>query len=86
MKKCTDKLNELNPDIIPTVFDHYWALGNYNLQTADLIKKTSRKATANEIELGKDNRSRIKGKTTYFVTYEGEKHDVCRKAISACMG
>ena len=38
-RKCTDKLNSKNPEIIPTVFKHYWELGNYDLQTADLIKK-----------------------------------------------
>ena len=43
MKKCTEKLNNSNPDIIPTVFKRYWDLGNYNMQTADLISKTNHK-------------------------------------------
>ena len=50
MKKCTETLNNSNPDIIPTVFKHYWELGNYNLQTADIISKTNhKKKTAKEI-------------------------------------
>ena len=42
-KKCTENLNRENPEIIPTVFKNYWQLGNYDMQTADLLGKTRRK-------------------------------------------
>ena len=71
-KKCTDTLNSKNPEIIPTIFKHYWEIRYYDMQTADSIAKTNRKPSAKEIELGPDNPSRNKGRTTYCVTYEGE--------------
>ena len=43
LQKCMIKLNEIDIAIILTLFKNYWALGDYDLQTAYLVKQSVEK-------------------------------------------
>ena len=85
-KKCTEILEKKNPRIIPTIFENYWGIANYDLQIADLVRKTERKLTERHKKFGAANLSRVKGRTTYFIYFEEEKYYVCRKAFASIHG
>ena len=80
------KLNTKNVNIILTIFKNYWAVGNYDMQTAYLIKQSNRSPSEAEVKLGSDNPARSGYRSKYFVTYGSENHPVCRKAFAAIHG
>ena len=85
-KACMESLDKKDPRIIQTTFKSYWNLPSYDLKTIDLIRKTERKQTERQKEFGDQNLSRVKGVSTYFIYFEGEKHYVCRKAFISIHG
>ena len=84
--KCMTKLNEKNPEIIPTLFKEYWALEEYNLQTAYLLGISERKLTEASKKLGDENQKRCKGITKYWVKFDNEITRVCRRAFASIHG
>ena len=84
--ECMKKLNTKNVNIILTIFEKYWALADFNLQRAYLIKQSNRSPSEAEVKLGNDNPARNAYRSTFFVTYESENHPVCRKAFAAIHG
>ena len=54
---------------------------DYNMQTADLIKKVKREETKQQKLLGDANPSRVKYHLTYTVKYQQRTYIVCKKAF-----
>ena len=58
----------------------------YNMQTADLIKKVKREETKQQKLLGDANPSRVKFNLTYIVKYQQRTYIVCKKAFCSMHG
>ena len=59
---------------------------DYNMQTADLIKKVMREETKAQKLLGDANPSRVKYNLTYIVKYQQRTYIVCKKAFCSMHG
>ena len=75
-KNCFVTLGE---DAINTIFDDYWGLASYNLQTADLqrkiVKEPIKRKRTRKAECYKS------GTYKYFVYYDDKKTNVCKRAF-----
>ena len=59
-------LNTKNVNIIQTIFKNYWAMGNFDMQRAYLIKQSNRYPSEAEVKLGSDNPARRGYRSKYF--------------------
>ena len=75
-KKCFESLGQ---EAINTIFHDYWALGDYNLQTADLQTKIEKE----DIKRRRPKKTEVTrtGSYKYYVHYNNVKYNVCRVAF-----
>ena len=75
---CQDKCyDRLGMDAINTIHTEYWAIADYDLQTANLQSKMERVPT----KRSRVQNSRVEGKIRYTCTYKGKDYVVCKTAF-----
>ena len=75
-KRCFETLGS---EAIEKIFKNYWGLGSYDLQTADLQTKVFKA----DIKRRRPKKTNVckSGTYQYFVSYKGERYNVCRVAF-----
>ena len=76
LKKCYEKFDS---EAIKEIFQMFWNLGSYILQSQYLAQLIDRNRTKKELKYGAENKSRVKCINTYHVNYGGDRIVVCKQ-------